>query len=252
MRTTRTHLGLAAVLVLGLAKLIVAQGIRHPALEKTQNMAATSPEQFHYLVRADFFAGLDGDRKAFDRAMKLCEETLGSNPQHAQAMVWHGSGLLFLSGEAFQAQDVTKGLELWQRGLKQMNDAVALQPDNLTVLIPRAATLLQVSRYDPDPAAAKELLKTGVADYEKVLQLQEANFEKLSTHQKGELLSGLADGWYRLGDLDKSRAYWQRIAKDCAGSAYARRAGEWLETNDETARQQKSKTLSCIGCHSNP
>src|SRR5262249_33619143 len=102
---------------------------------------------------------------------------------------------------------------------------------------------------DPDPVAAKELLKTGVADYEKVLQLQKPYFQKLSLHDKGELLSGLADAWYRLGDLDKSRAYWQQITTDCAGSAYAQRSIEWLGTRDGATLQQKSKTLSCIGCH---
>jgi tetratricopeptide (TPR) repeat protein len=219
--------------------------------EEITNEPAPS-ERFQYLVREDFFAGLKGDRNAFDRAMKLCEETLGKTPQHAQAMVWHGSGLLFLAGEAFQASDTTKGLALWQRGLKEMKDAVALQPNDLSVLIPRGATLLPVSRYDPDPAEAKELLRTGLADYEKVLQLQESYFQELAVHDKGELLSGLAEGWYRFGEVAKSRAYWQRVIRDCAGSPYAQRAREWLETKDDAMLQQKSRTLSCLGCHTGP
>ena len=34
-------------------------------------------ERFDNQVRADMFAGLAGDATAMDRAMKLCEETLG-------------------------------------------------------------------------------------------------------------------------------------------------------------------------------
>jgi len=237
-----------AVALGGVIPCFSAQNTASPPKDTVAD-AGTETSRFHDLVRDDFFAGLRGDHEAFERAMKLCQETLGKNPQHAQAMVWHGSGLLFLSGQAFQANDIAKGLDRWQDGLKEMDDAVALEPDNLAVLIPRGASLLAASRYDPDPAAAKELLKTGVADYEKVLQLQKPYFQELSVHDKGELLSGLADGWYRLGDLNKSRAYWQQITKDCARSAYAQRASQWLKTRDDAALQQKSKNLSCIGCH---
>jgi hypothetical protein len=242
------------LVVLGAAiQLISAQEATPPVIQKAGSAEyEISPERFDYLVREDFFTGLGGDRKAFDRAMKLCEDTLGKNPQHAAAMVWHGAGVIFMAGKAFQSKEIAKGIDLWQRGLKEMNDAVALQPDNINILIPRGATLLPASRHGPDPAASKAMLQTGVADYEKVLQQQKPNFQKLSTHAKGELLSGLADGWYRLGDLDKSRAYLRQITRDCAGSAYAVRASDWLETKDSSALQQKSKTMSCIGCHHGP
>lgn len=81
-----------------------------------------------YLVRADFFAGLRGEWPAFDRAMKLCEDTLAKNPRHAEVLVWHGSGLLYLAGQAFEAGDVPGGQDLWERGLSEM-DRYALQAD---------------------------------------------------------------------------------------------------------------------------
>lgn len=52
------------------------------------------PRRFDALVRADFFAGLAGDQVRFQKAMDLCERTLAKDPRHAEAMVWHGSGLL--------------------------------------------------------------------------------------------------------------------------------------------------------------
>jgi len=160
----------------------------------TTNATVNPSEKFDNLVRDDFFDGeMNGDREAFDHAMNLCEETLAKNSRHAQAMVWHGSGLLFLAGQAFQSNDVSTGIDLWQRGLKTMNDAVALEPDNIAVLIPRGASLLPASRYDPDATEAKEMLQTGVADYEKVLLMQKPYFQTLSIHSRGELLFGLAD-----------------------------------------------------------
>jgi len=217
---------------------------------KAGHAAAASAERFDELVRDDLFDGMrKGDRAAFDRAMKLCADTLAQNPRHAPAMVWHGTGLIYESGQAFQSKDIPKGLDLWQRGLKEMNDAVALNPDDVGILIPRGAVLLPVSKYDPNPEEARQLIRTGVADYEKVLHLQEAYFPTLSVHARGELLFGLADGWFRLDEMNKSRDYLQRIVKDLAGSEYATLATAWLQTAEATALQKRSAALSCIGCH---
>jgi tetratricopeptide (TPR) repeat protein len=122
-------------------------------------------QRFDYLVREDFFAGFEGDRQAFERAMKVCEEALRADPKHAEAMVWHGAGRLYLAGQAFQKQDFKTGGELWESALKEMADAVALQPASVSVLIPRGATLLATSRFVP-PQAGRPLLETGLADYD--------------------------------------------------------------------------------------
>src|SRR5207244_1070523 len=124
-----------------------------PERASTEQQAATT--RFDFLVREDFFSGMAGNREAFNRAMKVCEDALAKNPKHAEAMVWHGSGLLFLSGQAFQAGDLNRGMDLWQRGEKEMNDAVALEPNNIGTLIPRGATLIESSKHVPNPAQAK-------------------------------------------------------------------------------------------------
>src|SRR6266545_692936 len=120
----------------------------------TATSAQDSSKRFDFLVREDVFAGLAGDRARFDKAMKLCEETLAKNPKHAEAMVWHGGGVLTQAGWAFQAGDMRKGGALWRKGLDEMNAAVALEPDNIGVLIPRAAVLLEASKHVPVPGAA--------------------------------------------------------------------------------------------------
>ena len=205
--------------------------------------AQDASKRFDFLVREDIFAGLAGDRARFDKAMKLCEETLAKNPKHAEAMVWHGGGVFTRASWAFQAGDMRKGGELWRKGLDEMNAAVALEPDNIGVLIPRAAVLLEASKHVPLPAAARELLETAVNDYEKVLRLQQPYFDKLSTHARGELLSALGSGWYRLGDVNKAEHYFKRLAKEGAGTPYAEKAQFWLE------KKTLSKNQSCSGCH---
>jgi tetratricopeptide (TPR) repeat protein len=206
-----------------------------------------SPEsRFDFLVREDVFAGLAGDRARFDKAMKLCEETLAKNPKHAEAMVWHGGGLLTRAGWAFQEGDMRKGGELWQKGLDEMSAAVAIEPENVGVLIPRGAVLFEASKHLPMPAVARELLETAVNDYEKALKLQRTYFLRLSSHARGELLLGLASGWHRLGDQDKARAYFLRLSKEFAGTTYAERATAWLE---KKTLPQNHGANSCAGCH---
>ncbi|HKP10730.1 MAG TPA: hypothetical protein VJZ91_01420 [Blastocatellia bacterium] len=201
-------------------------------------------ERFDFLVREDFFAGMEGDQAAFERGMKTCEETLARNPKHAEALVWHGGGLVFRAGRLFQAGDFQNGMTTWGRGLKEMDEAVALEPDNVGVLIPRGATLLVASRFAKPEQESRRLLRLAVGDYEKVLQAQSGYFAKLSGHARGELLFGLAEGWQRLGDEAQARAYFRRLVSEAQGSARQQQAATYLETGKLVA-----STQSCTGCH---
>jgi hypothetical protein len=198
--------------------------------------------RFDMAVRADFFAGFSGDMVRFDRAMALCESVLASEPDHAEALVWHGSGILFRAGQAFQAGDFQKGGELWGRGMAEMSRAVSLQPENVGVRIPRAATLTEASRQMP-PAQAGPVLKLAVDDYEKVLALQAPYFDKLSDHARGELLFGLADGWARLGDQEKARGFFMRLTSSASSSGRVAYAKAWLDGTPP------ANVGRCVGCH---
>jgi hypothetical protein len=200
--------------------------------------------RFDDLVRADFFAGMMGDRNRFERAMQLCETTLAKNPKDVEAMVWHGSGLLVRSEQFMQKEDFKQSGILFQNGLDEMDQAVAMAPDNPHVLLPQGATLLSVSAAPLPHELSKRLLQKAVQDFEKVLKLQAPYFATLPLHARGELLSGLADGWHRLGDENKSREYNQRIVTECAGSSYASNSEMWLN-NEPLANRHPA----CQGCH---
>jgi tetratricopeptide (TPR) repeat protein len=204
----------------------------------------TKPQRFDYLVRADFFAGIAGDEARLKKVIDFCERTLAENPNHAEALVWHGAGLLVQAGQAFQKGDAATGGPLYGRGLKEMNDAVALAPDNPGVLIPRAATLLEATRGMP-PDMARPLLESAVAGYEHVLEVQAPYFTTLGDHAKGELLFGLAEGSARLGRDDKARAYFERLISDAPASGQVPKAKGWLATGTIP----KSSGISCVGCH---
>lgn len=227
----RTPTGLAA----GAAAAVLAAGITGVAQEP----------RVDDLVRADFFAGFAGDAGALERGMRLTEEMLEADPGNAPALVWHGAGTFYRSGAAFESGDFRTGIALWEQGLAEMARAVEMAPDDVAVLIPRGANLIVGSRFVP-PAQADGILRTGVADFERVLELQTPYFSRLGVHARGELLTGLADGWSRLGDREAARRYFERIVDELAGSVYERKARAWLEDRPEA---REPGFFECSGCH---
>jgi hypothetical protein len=97
--------------------------------------------RFDYLVREDMFRGFEGDIEAFDRAMALCEKRLAANPYDAEALVWHGAGLLARAGAAFQAGGRDKPMQMIAQAMAEMAKAVELKPNDIAVLVPRATAL---------------------------------------------------------------------------------------------------------------
>jgi hypothetical protein len=212
-----------------------------------QQDAAPAPKppaaRFDMEVRADFFAGFSGDEAALKRGMARCEEVLAIDPTHAEAMVWHGAGVLSTAGQAFQKGDMQNGIQLWTKGLAEMNKAVELAPDNVGVRIPRGATLFEASRQIPDPNQQQALLRLALGDYEHTLMLQKATFSGLSDHAKGELLFGLAEGWSRAGDQEKAKQYFERLTADAARSGRTKYAKAWLDGAPPASPGR------CVGCH---
>ena len=200
-------------------------------------------QRFDMEVRADFFAGFGGASERLERAMKRCEEVLAMDANYAEALVWHGSGLLFQAGMAFQKGDSQKGAELWGKGLTEMDRAVGLSPTAVAVRIPRGATLIEVSRTIPNQDQAQALLRVAVEDYEHALTLQQPYFSTLSEHARSELLFGLAYGWARLEERDKASAYFKRILNDAPASGRSTYAKAWL------AGTPPKDPGRCVGCH---
>jgi hypothetical protein len=183
----------------------------------------------------------------FERGMKTLDELLSQNPNNLEAKVLHGNGVMVRAGEAFKTGDVANATKLWQTGLDEMAQTVAAAPDNVFVRARRGVFMITASRNMP-PEMSKPLLENAVADFGKVLQLREAD-NTLSTrtvHQRGELLTGLADGWDRLGDKEKARGYFERIVKDMKGTGYDERANAWLEHKPEA---KAADFFACGGCH---
>jgi len=214
------------------------------ALTLSTVQAPAAPQRFDYLVRADFFAGAAGDDARLAHVVEICEQALEKNPNHAEARVWLGAAVLVRAGQAFQKGDMAAGGPLFDRGIKEMNDALALAPNNPGVPSPRGAVLLQATQNMP-PQMAKPLLQSAVDNYERALEIQAPTFAALGDHAKGELLFGLAEGYSRLGDTDTARRYFERVIADAPTSGQTPKARAWIETGSIP----KTSGFSCVGCH---
>lgn len=224
------------------ARIVLAAAGLGPGLQ-AQAPAIATP-RFDMVVRTDFFAGFAGDAERLAAGMATCERYLAADPNHAEALVWHGSGLVFQAGGAFQRGDGERGGALWQTGFDEMRRAVALAPDSVGVRIPRGAVLLQATRTMPE-AQARPILELAVGDYERVLAIQAPVLSTLSEHARGQLLYGLAEGSARLGRLDQARRYFTQLVSDAPESALTPRARQWLAEG----RLPPEKGLGCVGCH---
>ena len=200
-------------------------------------------ERFDHQVRNLFFAGFAGDLEALGKGMKICEEILAQDPNHAEALVWHGAGLFFQSGEAFRKKE-PNAMELYGKGIAEMKRAVELSPRHVGVRVPRGAVLLSGARHMP-PAVGKPLLLDGIADFEAALEVQKESFTTLGVHPRGELLFGLADSYSRTGSGEKAQQYFDRIAAELPNTVYAKRAALWNESKQPLPLSQ----TGCVGCH---
>jgi hypothetical protein len=202
-------------------------------------------ERFDLKVREDFFAGMFGDTARLDAALRQTEEILRRNPRHAAALVWHGSGLITRAANAWTAGRNAEGERLWRQGIREMDRARAIAPNDLGVKIGRSAVLIGMSQagWDPSDRRARTLLQSAIDDYEIVYAIQSPGLMSLSQHSRCELLFGLAAGWSRLDRAAKAGFYLERILEACRDSTYALEARDYL---DAPARRIDH---NCIGCH---
>lgn len=202
---------------------------------------ADDPPRFDYSVREDIFRGLKGNKEAMARGLKACEEVLAKDPKHAEALVWHGSGLVFQAGEAFNAKDQKTGVAKWLQGIKEMDGAVKLEPKSRGTRVPRGVVYISVIPFAPKPQQ-KELLGKAKEDLEYVLGTYKGDLSKLSDHRRGELLLALAQVARRGEDEPAAQKYLDQLIGLTPDSAWGKEAKAWKADPKKVAR-------NCVGCH---
>ena len=194
-------------------------------------------------LRNDLFAAMAGNAEALQRIFVGTENVLKENPNHAQALVWHGAATM---GKFFVEPpgNPQAAMQNVQHGVAEMDRAVSLTPDDLEIRIMRAVVYGPASRNLPPPLAESMLEKTRT-DLQHTFDLQEKYLAELGTHPLGELLQALGDAYSRQGKADDAEKYYRMIQTMLKDTEYARRAGEWMKSRQPLPEAQ----TNCVGCH---
>src|SRR4051812_10874618 len=89
-------------------------------------------------MRNDLFAAMRGNSDALKRMLDSSQKVLDQNPDHAQALAWHGAatiGSFFMEAQNGNAQ---VAVPIFQKGAAEMDRAVSLASDDIEVRIMRS------------------------------------------------------------------------------------------------------------------
>ena len=94
-----------------------------------------------------------------------------------------------------------------------------------------------------DRALADRLTTIAIGDFEFMVAREQPRWSALETHDRGELLGGLAAGWLQLDEPVKALPYLERMIAELRNTPYAKAAAE------RRADPGSRAALTCLGCH---
>jgi tetratricopeptide (TPR) repeat protein len=200
----------------------------------------------HNAMRLDLFAMISGDKAAEQRLLALTAGAIEKDPDHAQALAWHGATLIASSmrDSANPSGDPQSSRQRFSQGITETDRAVMLTPDDVEIRSVRGVLMQLLSRNMPG-AYAGRMLDRARDDYQRIFDLQAGVLERIGPHPSGELLQALGDIYARRGQPEEAEKYYRMIDSKLPGTEYARRAAQWLATRQPLSAEQ----TACIGCH---
>jgi tetratricopeptide (TPR) repeat protein len=195
-------------------------------------------------MRSDLFAAMAGSPERLQNMLDASGKILARNPDHAQALLWHGAATLGGFFAEAQKGNVMAAMPAFGKAEAEMDRAVSLAPNDLEIRVVRAVLYAPASRHMPPPYSERLLEKTR-ADFQHTFDLQQEKLGELGTHPLGELLQGLGDTYSRQGKPADAEKYYRMIQTRLKSTEYARRADEWMRTKQPLPESQ----TQCIGCH---
>ena len=198
-------------------------------------------------VMADLFSGLGGNAGALQRGLDFTVSILAANPNHAQALAWHGAATLHYSSTNPDLSALDR-IGLFQRATKEMDSAIGIAPDDVRVRMARGVVLRMLTPTMPRFGNVPGLIENARTDYQRMFDLQQGQLATLSPHSLGELLQGLAELNSRQGKTADAEKYYGMMQSMLKGTDYASRAAEWMKTKQPLPQAQ----TNCISCHTGP
>lgn len=186
-------------------------------------------DPFIVAYRREFFAVFRGDVPRFEKAFAEIVAMVGKDPTDARARVWYGNGLTVKAGiEALRGNERrARWLLRWSN--RELDQAVALKPDDPNIYMMRAATLFVQGQYLPKGFADRRTWLRLRDDCLRFIEfLGEDRLSRVSIHVRGEAYGELAIAYKELGDYERARLALLRLKELCPGTSYEERADREL------------------------
>ena len=213
-------------------------------------LAAQSPRPanvpIHTWVREDIFAGfLANDLERFGRGEAKVREYVAETPARPEALGWLVAVKLHRAGLAFGAGKTAEGEALVNEALQAADTAVTNGPDNFGMHATIGGSIVTLANKLPD-WYYRPLMERARTHYATLYKVQSPALSKLPLHIKGELLAGVAETEFRVGDKAKATDTLNQILKELPETGYATNAQQWLSAPENVTKDTK---LVCQSCH---
>jgi mono/diheme cytochrome c family protein len=205
--------------------------------------SVVASEKLSAQVITDLFNGIGGNAAALQRGFEVTAQIIAANPNHAEALAWHGAATLFKSST--ENLSALERIGFFQRGTKEMDSAVGMAPDNISVRMARGTVLRILTPGMPRLGNVPGLIENARLDYQRMFDLQKDRLDSLGPHPLGELLQGLAELNSRQGKTEEAERYYGMIQTMLKGTEYATRASEWMQTRQPLPTPR----TACVSCH---
>lgn len=198
-------------------------------------------------VREDIFSGfLANDMERFGQGMAKIDAGLAElkGGEGTKTLIgWRAGGEMYLAVRAFERGDRAEFDKLYAKALASFAASKVPPFEGPTFAIEGGVYATLGERL---PAEFKKTAYERIeANYMALRQAQSQFFDKLSLHERGEVLSGLAQAAQRLGRADVAKQRLEEVIASLPGSPYERRAKLWLEKPDVAA----TTSMMCLTCH---
>jgi tetratricopeptide (TPR) repeat protein len=201
---------------------------------------------FYTWVREDTFGGfIEDDMARFERGVQKTQQYLDENATNADAANWMAASRVYRAVQAFERGDAAAGDRIMQDALTAMDAAVAQAPNSLGIRATAGGTLAYFASRLPE-RHYKAALQKAREHYAALYAAQAPALAQFPLHIKGELLAGVAETEFRVGDRDKALTFLNKIVTEMPDTAYGQKAAAWLKSPERVDRDAR---LVCQSCH---
>jgi hypothetical protein len=227
----------------------ISRLIALPVAMTTLAIAADRPANVTWSqwVREDIFAGfLANDTERFEQGMAKIDAGLAElkGGEGTKTLIgWRAGGEMYLAVRAFERGDRAGFDKLYAKAVASFAASKVPPLEGPTFAIEGGVYATFGERL---PAELKKTAYERIeANYTALRQAQSQFFDKLSLHERGEVLSGLAQAAQRLGRAEVARQRMEEVIASLPGSPYERRAKLWLDRPELAA----TTSMMCLTCH---